>query len=109
MKTTHIVLTFVVLVAASIGAAFWNFYVAENYMVYAEVHCDPVEESCFVGDGENTPETYKEIGKPAYAIAVCDPWSDQCPELACAPGEPECEVVLCEPDEETVCYYSAAE
>ena len=95
------------LVAVSVlsaGVALWKFGLMRDYIVYANVPCDPALDSCFVGDGENTPELYKSIEKPAYAVPHCNGWADECPILSCRAFEDGCYETLCDPAEEEGCY-----
>ena len=71
-------------------------------MVFANVSCEPNQESCFIGDGENTPQYYKTVSRKAYTIPFCDAWGGECAELNCA-GNEACSVEYCQPDEETEC------
>jgi|GEM_PF-2548559 len=84
------------------GAAFYQFLIAENYIVFANVVCDPTQYSCFVGDGETTPMYYKEVARPASNIPSCV-WSGECAVDSCWEGEPLCEETYCEEGGEVIC------
>lgn len=94
---------FIILVATVVAASYYRYVVLEDFLVYAQVSCDPDSESCFVyecapEDGCDPEEPYyfyKVIYKDAAAIEACDPWSeDGCQELTCEAGE-ACEIVEC--------------
>lgn len=88
----------------SAGLALKKFGLDRDYFVYANVTCDPVVNSCFVGDGEDTPDFYSEIAKKAYLIPTCDGWADQCPELFCSPSDGDgCTQTFCEVGGEDTC------
>ncbi len=105
MWNTAILSALALSILASGSMAVAKYAVARDYIVVASVTCDPQRESCFIGDGENTPEFYKVIEKNAHSIPACDGWSDQCEELSCSDDDPNCEEYQCEDGE---CYGAAA-
>lgn len=103
------------LLIGSVGATYWRIMIKKDYMIEAQVDCDPETEACFVwecdpesieegeactGDPESDIWYYKIVRKNASNIPLCDPQTDEnCNPLICEEGEEECEEVLC--DEET--------
>ncbi|MBP9751695.1 MAG: hypothetical protein KBD19_02440 [Candidatus Moranbacteria bacterium] len=101
---------FAVAIFLSIGISFYKFMVVRDYIIEAQVDCDPAVEVCFVwecdpeseeegmmctGNPEEDASYYKVIRKNAMNIPVCDPRSEECEPIACMNDEPECEYVLC--------------
>lgn len=92
------------------GISFVRYFILRDYLVQAEISCDPSAESCFVYtcdpiDDSECPEAedertsyYKLIQKKAFTLPDCEPGSEGCPELECVEGE-DCQVILC--DQET--------
>lgn len=92
------IIIFIFLTILTIGSIFFGYYkyiLEEDFLIYAQVSCDPEIESCFVyEDGEEIWD-YKIIYKKAYQAPKCEPLSEEgCPELSCGFGE-KCEVVTC--------------
>jgi len=67
-----------------------------DFYIEASVPCDSSENSCFVGDGENTPESYMVIHKKAYDIPTCNAWAGDCTELSCQSGDTGCLITYCD-------------
>jgi len=90
--------TIVIILASliSAGVAFNKFYIARNYLVFANVPCDPNLHSCFVGDGDSAPKSYEKISRKANTIPVCNGWLNQCPELICAQNDSSCSIEYCD-------------
>ena len=93
-----------------LGASFFSAAIAvvslgfaHNYTLIANVACDPSSESCFMGDGENTPETYKVIEMKASDAPRCDGWEGECEPLSCDPNTAECIELQC-PEGDESCY-----
>lgn len=88
----------IVLVVFSIAATYYRVFVKEDYLISAEISCDPQVESCFVWPGEDgeADSYYKIIKKKAANIPFCDPHVGECPELSCDEGEAECQIINCE-------------
>ena|SRR3989338_3823607 len=83
----------------SASLAFYRFYVEKDYIVYANVPCDTALHSCFVGDGENTPDFYYEVNKKAFLIPSCDGWRGECSTLSCQDSEEGCLETFCEAED----------
>jgi len=104
-----VLLSFLTLSAA---ATFYQYYVLENYVIAAEVECDPESEACFLWicdpaiDGEEyctgdmTEDTwyYKLIYREARNTPYCEPYAENCDALECREGEENCEIVSCTPE-----------
>jgi len=103
-------LVFFLLIAGSVAVTYWRIMVKRDYIISAQMACDPVTETCFVSSCDpesdeecaNTPEEerttyYKTINKNAKNIPPCDPYKNECPEeLSCESGEEDCEIILCD-------------
>lgn len=89
-----ILIIVVALGAAGISAL--RYYKFGDYWVTANVECDPALESCFVGDGEDYPESYKTVHKKAYSIPACNAWGDECLPLSCEQEGDSCYEVHCD-------------
>ena len=88
----------------SASVAFYTFYIVRDYALFANVSCNPSTHSCFVGDGDTTPQFYAKLTKRANTIPACNGWLNQCPELACAAGDETCAIAYCSPGGEDTCY-----
>lgn len=106
-KTKILFSAFGVLIILSVAASYYRFMVLHDYLVQAEVDCDPSAESCFVwecdpvndectGDPEEDTWYYKIAYRNAKNIPSCDPLSEACEQFTCPMGgEAECTEVLC--------------
>lgn len=98
------------LIVGSFGATFYRYMIKKDYIVQAQVDCDPYSEACFVwncdpgseiegeactGDPEIDTWYYKIINKNASQISSCDANDESCDALVCAQNEPDCEFVFC--------------
>lgn len=109
-KSKIFFLIFFLLIVGSVAVTYWRIMVKRDYIISAQVDCDPATEACFASacDPESntecaaTPEAerttyYKLISKNAENIPPCDPYKDECPkDLSCDPGEKDCEISLCD-------------
>jgi hypothetical protein len=101
------------LILVSIGATFYRYIVKRDYIVQAQIDCDPETENCLVWrcdpasivEGEactGTPENdiwyYKILNRNAKNIPDCDPKDENCTAYQCEPHEQECEMTSCSPD-----------
>ncbi|HBR79314.1 MAG TPA: hypothetical protein DEA46_02715 [Candidatus Moranbacteria bacterium] len=99
-----------ILILASFGATFYRYMIKKDYIVQAQVDCDPYSEVCFVwecdpesdvegemctGDPEEDVWYFKVINKNASRIQTCDASDEDCNALVCAQNEPDCEFVFC--------------
>lgn len=101
---------FFLLIVLSVGATYYRYVVAHDYMIQAELDCDPYTESCFVyvcdpeadeectGDPIEDTSYYKLIDRNAKNIPLCDPADENCTALVCEEGEVDCSYTLCDPE-----------
>lgn len=106
-KSKILVGVFVLLITASIAATYWRVFLKKDYMISAQVDCDPATEACFIwecdpetpgectGDPEEDIWYYEIIKKKAANIPDCDPEDENCEALVCQEGETDCEYILC--------------
>lgn len=102
--------TLVALVVLSVSASYYRFMVLHDYLVQAEVDCDPSHESCFVwecdpeeeectGNPDEDTWYYKIAYRNAKNIPACDAEDETCDHFTCPEeGEAECREVLCSPE-----------
>lgn len=108
------------LIFGSIGATYLRIVVFKNYIVEAQVDCDPETEKCFVwecdpastvegeactGDAENDTWYYQLVKRKAYNVPLCNPDEDEnlpageaeCVPMECdATTEKDCEIIFCD-------------
>lgn len=87
----------------SAAMAIVSFGYLHNFTLIANVACDPSSESCFIGDGENTPDTYKIIEMKASDAPKCNGWEGDCEPLSCDLSTAECIELQC-PEGDEDCY-----
>ncbi len=103
-QTKWIFLVVFIAAALTVAMAFNKYYIQRDYLVFANVSCDPGQHSCFIGDGESTPDYYSMIFKRAYLIPPCDAWADECAELTCLPSDSYgCTHQFCDPASDENC------
>lgn len=110
------------LVFISFGLVAYRYLIKKDYIIQAQVDCDPYNEACFVwkcnpesdeegevctGDSEVDTQYYKIINKNASRIQICDASDEKCEALVCAQNEPDCEFVFCTPENMEENYASA--
>ncbi len=111
-KSKILLWVFALLIVASVGVTFWRIMIKKDYVVEAQVDCDPYEKNCFVWecDPESTVEGEACLGDPesdiwyfnvtrrnASVIPLCDPETDEnCDPWTCEDGEKDCEQVFCD-------------
>lgn len=110
-------LVFFLVLAGSIFLTYYRYMIVRDYVIEAQVGCDPMTESCFVyvcdpesgeectGDPEQDTSYYKLLHRNAKNIPLCDPTEADCLVAVCLPGEADCQVTLCDPtsEEENMC------
>ncbi len=102
-----------VLVVGSVAATFWRIVVKRDYIVQAQIDCDPSEENCFVwecdpnstdeweactGDPEEDIWYYEILNRNAKNIPDCDPNDEDCTAYICGEDEADCSYELCTED-----------
>lgn len=97
-----------VMIVGSSAMAYFRFFVVHDYIVEAQVDCDPYTEVCFVhvcdpsaGEectGDITEDTfyYKRIDRNVKNMSLCDPNDDTCTDMVCPPDEAECSYTDCD-------------
>lgn len=101
---------FGLLILGSVTAAFLKYFIFLDYVIQAEIDCDPETENCYVyicnpkeeectGDPEEDTWYYKIINKKAFNFPNCDPNADENCVIDCYPGEEDCEIELCNPED----------
>jgi hypothetical protein len=100
------------LIVASVGVTYWRIMIKKDYVVEAQVDCDPYENECFVwecdpestvegeactGDSEADTWYFAVAKRNAGKIPLCDSETDEnCDPWTCEEGEKDCEAVFCE-------------
>jgi hypothetical protein len=102
-----------ILIAGSVVATYWRIVVKRDYIVQAQIDCDPESENCFIwkcdpnsteegeactGDADNDIWYYKLFFRNAKNIPNCDPDDEDCTAYVCDPGEKDCSEELCTPE-----------
>ncbi len=93
-KSKILLATFLVLLVLSVGASFYRYIIARDYIIEAQVECDPTMESCFISTEDQS--AYKLIHKKAKDIPLCDPQQQGCDALTCEPGQANCQIITCD-------------
>lgn len=114
-KSKILLWIFVGLIAISVAVTYWRIMIKRDYVIEAQVDCDPYAEACFVwecdptstvegeacvGDPESDVWYFKVAKRNAGRIPLCDPNTDEdCQPMLCAEDEMECEEMLCTEDQ----------
>ncbi|HBG33381.1 MAG TPA: hypothetical protein DDW82_06695 [Acholeplasmataceae bacterium] len=80
--------------------------IEKDYIIEAEVDCDPTLETCFIyecdpeaeectGNPEEDTSYFKKAKRVAANIPLCDPADELCQPFVCGEGEKDCEEILC--------------
>jgi hypothetical protein len=117
-KTKIFFLIFVLLIIGSVSFTFYKIIILKDYVVEAQIDCDPESEACFIwecdpssgdeweactGDMEADIWYYKIARRNASRISDCDPEMDEeCDQWTCEIGEADCEETLCSQEDEEV-------
>jgi hypothetical protein len=113
LKSKILLTVFFGFIILSVSASYFRFVILKDYVILAEVDCDPVFESCFVwvcesefdNDEECIEDTsyYKMAFRNARNITDCN-FREDCSPFSCSVfGEEGCGEILC--TEETVLEY----
>jgi len=108
-KTKILFAGFFLLVLILVFFSYEKFYQERDYLVSAEVPCDPSGESCFIYRCDSETETcsgvpeddttyYKKIEKSASLFPNCDPNAENCQVANCDASDMSCTVSLCQED-----------
>lgn len=114
-KSKILLWIFTALIIISVAATYWRIMIKRDYIIEAQVDCDPYMEACFVwkcdpgsvvegeactGDPESDVWYFKVVKRNAGRIPLCDPSTDEnCQPMICEEGEEECEEILCTEDQ----------
>jgi hypothetical protein len=109
-------LVMTLLIIGAVGVTYWRIMIEKDYVIEAEIDCEPTEEACFIwecdpegtedwemctGDPDEDIWYYKLVRRNAGNIPLCDPEEDEeCDPYTCEEGEADCEEILCEEDNE---------
>jgi len=115
-KSKILFLVFFIVLAGSVLVTYYRYIVIKDYIIEAQINCDPMAEACFVSvcDPENGEECtgnpeedisyYKILHRNAKYIPLCDPQAADCPVASCQSAEEDCLVTLCDASmEDAVC------
>lgn len=95
------------LIVLSVSASYYRFMVLHDYVVEAQIDCDPTFESCFVwecdpsiegectGNEDDDTWYYKYAYRNAKNITDCEDGDMTCQFTCTSGGEDECAEVLC--------------
>ena len=108
IKSKILFWTLGVFIILSVSASYYRYMVLHDYIIEAQIDCDPTLESCFVwvcdleageectGNEDEDTWYYKYIYRNAKNIPLCDPKEEGCDALICPEGgELECERINC--------------
>lgn len=90
-----------------VAISFTRFFVAKEYLIFADIDCDPTVEHCFVyecdpeteectGDPEEDTWYYKKMTKKAANVILCDPNDARCVAQTCFEEEEDCTYRYCD-------------
>ena len=110
-KSKIFFIVFFLLIMTSVALTYYRYIVQRDYIIEAEMECDPYTEACFTyvcdpevdgedvctGDPVEDTSYYKIINRNAKNIPLCDPNAEDCEAFVCPEGEEECEMILCDP------------
>lgn len=112
MRSKVLLAVFGTAIILSVGVSFYRYMVVRDYIIEAQVDCDPTAEACFVyecdpesedpeamctGSPEEDIWYYRIIHKNAMNISACDDQNQEaCASLTCAENEKECGYTFCE-------------
>jgi hypothetical protein len=112
-KSKILFVVLAILIAGSVAVTYWRYMVKRDYIIQAQIDCDPETQNCLVwkcdpmsleegedctGVPDNDIWYYKIFNRNAKNIPDCDPKDENCAAYQCDPGEPECETTSCSPD-----------
>jgi hypothetical protein len=104
-------IVFGLLILGSIFATYYRIMIKKNYIIEAQVDCDPYENKCFIwecdpasdvvgekctGDAEKNIWYYNLAKRNASKIPLCDSETDDtCAPMICDSEEKDCEQIYC--------------
>lgn len=115
-KSKIFFLVFSFLLIGSVLATYYRYIIVKDYVIEAQVSCDPMVEKCFIlvcdsesgeectGNSEEDTSYYKLLHRNAKNIPLCDPQESDCLVSVCQAGEEDCRVVFCDASmEDSIC------
>ncbi|MDD5489613.1 MAG: hypothetical protein PHP25_02960 [Candidatus Moranbacteria bacterium] len=99
-----------ILVVGSVAVTYWRYMMKRDYIIQAQIDCDPETENCFIwkcdpnslvegekctGVPDNDIWYYKILSRNAKNIPDCDPNDENCAAYVCGEGEADCSEELC--------------
>lgn len=102
-----------ILIIGSVAVTYWRYMVKRDYIVQAQIDCDPEIENCFIwqcdpmsleegekctGVPDNDIWYFKIFNRNAKNIPDCDPKDENCLAYVCGEGENGCSEELCDPE-----------
>jgi hypothetical protein len=103
-----LLVAFVFLIVLAVSASYYKFVVLRDFVIEAQVDCDPTSESCFVwecdpgiedectGIEEDDTWYYKIAHRNAKNIPLCNTDDETCLPFTCPDeGEAQCDEILC--------------
>ena len=102
-----------ILIVGSVAATYWRYMMKRDYIIQAQIDCDPETENCFIwkcdpmsleegeectGVPDNDIWYYKILNRNAKNIPDCDPKDENCTAYVCGEGEKDCSEELCDPE-----------
>lgn len=108
-KSRLLFTVFFLLIIGSIALTYYRYFVVRDYIIEAQVDCDPNYERCFTyvcdpeageectGRPEEDTSYYKLIYRNAKHIPLCNPMEEGCEVSVCPPNEEDCEITFCDP------------
>jgi hypothetical protein len=109
-KSKILFVFFAVLIIGAVSATYYRYMVKRDYIVKAQIDCDPEIESCFIwkcdpsslvegekctGVPDNDIWYYENLYRNAKSIPACDPKDENCTAYICGEGEKDCNYELC--------------
>ena len=101
-----------IFIVGTVAVTYWRYMVKRDYIIQAQIDCDPTTENCFIwkcdpmsleegekctGVPDNDIWYYKILNRNAKNIPNCDPKEEGCTAYQCEPDEPECAITNCDP------------
>lgn len=113
MNNRIIFLILLMIVLFFVSLSYKIYFVNKNYLIFTEIECNPLLESCFVGYCDSDYEEcsqieqenifyYKKIQRLANFTPLCDPENEGCLATTCGINEPKCKEILCNPEDGTL-------
>jgi hypothetical protein len=111
-KSKILFIILALLIIASVAVTYWRYMVKRDYIIQAQIDCDPETENCFVwrcdpgsleegekctGVPDNDIWYYKILNRNAKNIPDCDPTDENCTAYQCETNETDCSIANCDP------------